>query len=105
MHIGMIGLGRMGANMARRLARSSISVYGFSFDAAQARSDLQDERRVQVVDSFEELIRQLPTPRLVWLMVPAGEPTEQNIQKLSAALAPGDIVIDGGNTFYRDSQR
>lgn len=105
MHIGMIGLGRMGGNMARRLARANISVCGFSHDAARARGDLADETKVQVVGTFEDLIRQLKAPRLVWLMVPAGEPTEQNIQKLAAALSPGDVVVDGGNTHYKDSQR
>jgi len=104
MHIGMIGLGRMGGNMARRLARHGCTVTGYSLDAAAA-SDLAAAAGISVTGRLDELVAALPAPRIVWLMVPAGEATEQNVAALAARLAPGDLVVDGGNAFYRDSQR
>jgi 6-phosphogluconate dehydrogenase len=104
MQIGLIGLGRMGGNMARRLARHGISVDGFSLDPADAAA-FADEPAIHVHVQLEALVAALPAPRIVWLMVPAGRPTEENIAALAAKLAPGDLVIDGGNANYRDSQR
>ncbi|MBV6417799.1 MAG: 6-phosphogluconate dehydrogenase, NAD(+)-dependent, decarboxylating [Steroidobacteraceae bacterium] len=102
MHIGMIGLGRMGGNMAQRLARHGIDVTGYSRPPIPV---LPDEPRIRIVATLDELIRALPAPRIVWLMVPAGEATEENVEALATRLASGDLVIDGGNAFYRDSQR
>lgn len=104
MHMGMIGLGRMGGNMARRLGRSGISVHGFSLDAPRRR-DLANERNVEVTNRVEEMLAVLEPPRVVWMMVPAGAATEENIQMLIEQLASGDIVVDGGNARYHDSQR
>ena len=104
MQIGMIGLGRMGGNMARRLGAGAIRVRGFSLEAASTPSFGKD-LGIEVTGSLETLIGGLPAPRIVWLMVPAGKPTEENVQALSRLLSPSDIVIDGGNSYYRDSQR
>ncbi len=104
MHIGMIGLGRMGGNMARRLAHAGIRVCGYSHDAGAA-AGFADEPSIDVAPDLERMIAALPPARIVWSMVPAGEATEQTMQALAARLAHGDIVIDGGNAHYRDSQR
>jgi 6-phosphogluconate dehydrogenase len=94
MQIGMIGLGKMGANMAERLRRHGHEVVGF--DPVAEASD---------VDSLAALVESLETPRALWSMVPAGEPTESTIAALAELLAPDDIVVDGGNSYTRDSQR
>ena len=104
MRVGMIGLGRMGGNMARRLARSGISVRGFSRNAG-ANGQFADEGDVEVSSRLEDMLAALEGPRLVWLMVPAGAATEGNVGTLSQRLEPGDIVVDGANSHYRDSQR
>ncbi len=105
MRVGMIGLGRMGGNMARRLGRAGFSICGYSHDAAVARRELGDEPDIQVVDTLDRLIDSLPAPRVVWLMVPAGAATEDNVHRLAMKLVPGDVLVDGGNAHYRDSQR
>ena len=103
MDIGMIGLGRMGGNMARRLIGDGHRVVGYDhFPAAVAA--LQAEG-IEGVASLEELVQALPPPRVVWLMVTAGEPTEQGIHDLRRLLAPGDVLVDGGNSNYKDSMR
>jgi len=104
MRAGMIGLGRMGGNMARRLARRGISVHGFSRDAT-AHPELANEPNVEVSNQLEHVLARLQPPRVVWLMVPAGAATEENVQRLARQLTPGDLVVDGGNAHYRDSQR
>jgi 6-phosphogluconate dehydrogenase len=104
MKTGMIGLGRMGGNMARRLAQHGLSVCGFSRDA-RAHAALAREARVEVTDRLEDLLAELAPPRVIWMMVPAGAATEENVQILARRLARGDIVVDGGNAWYRDSQR
>ena len=93
MQIGMIGLGRMGGNMATRLRNHGHTVVGYS------------RSRPSDVDTLEELAAALEPPRIAWSMVPAGDPTEETIASLVELLAPGDIVVDGGNSNYRDSQR
>ena len=102
--IGMVGLGRMGANMARRLARAGVGVIGFDPDA-NARAEFGSEDRCQSVDSLEALTHALPPLRIVWLMVPAGERTEATIAELATRLHAEDIIVDGGNAFYKDSVR
>lgn len=104
MQTGMIGLGRMGGSMARRLGRRGIRVHGFSLDT-DSRTDLANEGNIEVTNRIEDLLAALDPPRVVWIMVPAGAPTEENIHTLAKRLAPSDIVVDGGNAHYRDSQR
>ena len=93
MQIGMIGLGRMGGNMAERLRRAGHEVVGYDHDPG-----LSD------VASLDELVSRLDPPRAVWVMVPAGDPTSQTIASLGGLLAAGDLVIDGGNSHYVDDQ-
>jgi 6-phosphogluconate dehydrogenase len=102
--IGMVGLGRMGGNMARRLARAGLQVAGWD-GAAGARAGIAGEERVRAVATLAELVAALPAPRVLWLMLPAGAPTEDTIGELRGLLAAGDVVVDGANAWYRDSQR
>ncbi|TKR32957.1 decarboxylating 6-phosphogluconate dehydrogenase [Luteimonas gilva] len=103
MDIGMIGLGRMGANMAERLLRGGHRVHGF--DAVEAARDAAKARGIAPAESLQALIAALPSPRAVWLMVPAGAIVDDTIAALRPLLARGDIVIDGGNSRYQDSMR
>jgi 6-phosphogluconate dehydrogenase len=103
MKIGMVGLGRMGANMARRLVRGGHECIGFD-PAAKGAEVLQSEG-IAIARSLEDLVARMTAPRAVWLMVPAGDATEKAIAGLGAALSLGDVVIDGGNTFYKDDVR
>ena len=103
MHLGMIGLGRMGGNMAERLLRAGHEVVGTS--RTQKTVDEAAARGLVGVYSIEELIARLAPPRAVWIMVPAGAPTDAMIQQLTPLLADGDIIIDGGNSYYKDTVR
>ena len=98
----MIGLGRMGANMARRLRKGGIEVVAWNRDT-KVTQDLAKETGLKAASSLEELVSRLKTPRIVWLMLPAGDITQQHIDKLAALLSPGDIVVDGANSYYKDS--
>jgi 6-phosphogluconate dehydrogenase len=102
--LGMIGLGRMGGNMARRIARAGLRVVAWD-RSADARAALAGEPRVAAVDTLEALAAALPTPRAVWLMLPAGAPSEETLLRLVGLLSRGDIVVDGANAMYKDSQR
>lgn len=102
--IGMVGLGRMGGNMARRLARAGLAVVAWD-RAAGARAGLAAEQGVQVAATLAEFVAALPAPRVVWLMLPAGAPTEDTLGELRDLLSAGDVVVDGANAWYRDSQR
>ena len=104
MQIGMIGLGKMGGNMARRLRRSDVEVVGYNLDTS-ATEALANEVGLTPAESTEGLVGELKAPRLVWLMLPAGEITESYVQELGELLAPGDILIDGANSYYKDSMR
>ncbi len=88
----MVGLGRMGGNMAERLRRFGHEVVGYDRDP-----DIAD------VKTLAELVQVLPPPRITWVMVPSGEPTKSTITELGELLSPGDLVVDGGNSYYRDS--
>jgi len=103
MELGFVGLGRMGGNMVTRLAQAGhrIVAYDRSADAV-ASLKAQGARGVA---SLGELVKALSPPRAVWVMVPAGEPTETTIRVLADALSPGDAIIDGGNTYYKDDVR
>ena len=99
----MVGLGRMGGNMAQRLARAGHRVVGFDPSAAArtaAAANALDAR-----DALESLVGALDAPRALWLMVPAGAAVDSTLDALVPLLAPGDVVIDGGNSNYKDSQR
>ena len=104
MRVAMIGLGKMGGNMARRLRRHDIEVVGYSLSTDAARS-LAEEAGVVAADSLTAAVAALQAPRIVWLMLPSGKPTEATVQELTRLLEAGDIVIDGGNSNYHDSQR
>ena len=103
MKLGMIGLGRMGASMAQRLLHGGHQVVGFD-PKPEARKDIEG-KGAESADSLGGLIARLPTPRILWLMVPAGEITDATLTKLLPLLAAGDAVIDGGNSNYKDSLR
>lgn len=103
MELAIIGLGRMGGNMARRLVRSGVRVVGWNRSQDVVR-ELAAEGMV-AAESLEALPALLKAPRLVWVMLPAGEVTEQTLQQLSTILSPGDLIVDGGNANYKDSQR
>jgi 6-phosphogluconate dehydrogenase len=98
--IGMVGLGRMGANLSRRAVASGHTVVGFdrNTDFISALS----EYRVQGAESLQQLVEALPAPRTVWIMVPAGSPTQSVVDELATLLESGDTIIDGGNSYYRD---
>ena len=104
MQIGMIGLGRMGANMTRRLARAGIEVIAFD-RSPEARTATAGEPGARAVDSLQELVAALVVPRALWLMLPAGEATESTLAALQPLLERGDVVVDGANTYYVDSMR
>jgi 6-phosphogluconate dehydrogenase len=103
MDIAMIGLGRMGANMAQRLLRGGHRVVGYD-PAEPARAGLE-QKGAETAASLNALIGKLKSPRVIWLMVPAGAITESTITSLLPLLAAGDTIIDGGNSNYRDTQR
>ena len=104
MEFGMVGLGRMGGNMARRLARQSIkiAVTNRSHDVSEA---IAAETGHIACATLQDLVAALQAPRIVWLMLPAGEATEDALKSLVPLLAPGDLVVDGANAYYKDDQR
>jgi 6-phosphogluconate dehydrogenase len=103
MEIAMIGLGRMGANMAQRLMRGGHKVVGY--DPAETARALLEKSGAQTAATLEQMVGKLKAPRVVWLMVPAGEITDSTITNLVPLLSAGDTIIDGGNSNYRDTQR
>jgi 6-phosphogluconate dehydrogenase len=94
MKLGMVGLGRMGGNMVERLRRDGHEVETYARTAPE-----------RTADSLVELATQLEQPRVVWLMIPAGDPTEHTVQNLLPLLEDGDTIVDGGNSNFRDSMR
>ena len=103
MELGMIGLGRMGGNMAQRLLNGGHRIVAFDLNAESVQA--LEREGAAGASSIPELVAQLPPPRAVWVMLPAGEPTEGAIREVSQALSQGDTVIDGGNSNYRESVR
>lgn len=104
MKLGIAGLGKMGANMARRLRRGGIEVAAFN-RSAEVTDTLVAEVGVTASYTLEQLINDLPVPRVLWLMLPAGDVTEQVIDEALPLLSPGDVLIDGANSYYKDSMR
>ena len=104
MQIAMIGLGKMGGNMSRRLIAAGHQVVGYN-RTKQTTIDLAEETSLTPTFSLKEAVEALEAPRVVWLMVPAGEPVESSIQELVDLLSPADIVIDGGNSNFKDTLR
>src|SRR5438034_779851 len=103
MDVGLIGLGRMGGNMATRLVRGGHRIVGF--DPSSAARQAAQTGGIETAASLRELVTALPIPRVVWIMVPAGEPTEIALRDLAELLAPGDTIVEGGNTHYKDDVR
>jgi 6-phosphogluconate dehydrogenase len=103
MDVAMVGLGKMGLNMATRLVEGGHRVVGF----AHSRKDIQlaEQAGAEGADTLGEAVRKLGEPRIVWLMIPAGNPTYETVSDLREILSKGDIVIDGGNSYYKDSIR
>ena len=103
MELGMIGLGRMGGNMVQRLLQGGHRVVAYDprTEAVQAVA----QQGAVGTSSIADLVKRLAAPRAVWVMVPSGEPTESTINSLADALPPGDTIIDGGNSYYKDSVR
>ncbi|MCZ3394295.1 NAD(P)-binding domain-containing protein, partial [Enterococcus faecium] len=96
MKIGLIGLGKMGLNLAENMLDNNIEVLAFDvFDKARENAE---KHNIITVDSIEQLVKQLDQPRIIWIMVPAGAPTTDTIGQLSNLLSKNDVVIDGGNT-------
>ena len=106
MQIGMIGLGRMGANIARRLMRCGHTVVGYDANQTAVKAlEGAPENKAIGAASLEDMVRQLAAPRAVWVMLPAGKITEDTIAHLGGLLSKGDAVIDGGNSFFEDDIR
>ncbi|MGA8072508.1 MAG: decarboxylating 6-phosphogluconate dehydrogenase [Candidatus Acidiferrales bacterium] len=103
MELGMIGLGKMGGFMTERLLQGGHRVVGYDRDAATVQRTA--EKGAQGANSLDALAGQLKAPRAIWLMVPAGAPVDETIAALLPRLAEGDTIIDGGNSYYRDSVR
>ncbi len=103
MELGMVGLGKMGGNMTVRLVRGGHRVVGFARTKAVVDGIVAQGARG--ADSLASLVGQLAPPRIVWLMVPAGPTVDSTLDGLKTLLAPGDLIVDGGNSYYRDSIR
>ena len=104
MRLAMIGLGKMGGNMVRRLRRGGLEVVGYD-RSTEVVAQLAAEEGMLAATSVADAVKKLSSPRVVWLMLPSGEPTEQQIHSLAPLMARGDIIVDGGNSNYHDSQR
>ncbi|MDH5572386.1 MAG: decarboxylating 6-phosphogluconate dehydrogenase [Gammaproteobacteria bacterium] len=104
MQIALVGLGKMGANMARRLCRGGHTVIGYNRSPEITQQLAKDEGLITAT-SLKQIIELLPAPRAIWLMLPCGETTESVLREMSQLAEPGDVIIDGGNANYHDSQR
>jgi 6-phosphogluconate dehydrogenase len=103
MLLGMVGLGRMGSSMARRLLRAGHRVVAYDRDPAPGRA--LAEEGATAAASLDDLVRRLEPPRAAWLMLPAGAPTEETVELLGDRLGRGDVVVDGGNSWFKDDAR
>jgi 6-phosphogluconate dehydrogenase len=103
MKLGFVGLGKMGGRMVERLLRGGHEIVGYDpFDAAVKEAQ---GKGAMPAHSLREMVENLERPRLVWIMVPSGTPTEETVRSVSALLERGDVVVDGGNSLYKDSIR
>jgi len=103
MNLGMVGLGKMGGNMAERLVRGGHRVVGFDLDDATAVE--AESEGVEIAATLMDMANAMPSPRVVWLMVPAGEIVDKVIAEISPHLEAGDVIVDGGNSNYKDTVR
>ncbi|MDQ2711745.1 MAG: decarboxylating 6-phosphogluconate dehydrogenase [Acidobacteriota bacterium] len=103
MQLGLVGLGRMGANMVRRLEKGGHKCTVFDLNAENVKKLVSEGAGGS--SSLEDLVKKLPSPRVIWVMVPAGKPTEDTVQALAAVMEKDDVIIDGGNSFYKDDIR
>ena len=103
MKIGFVGLGKMGGRMVERLLKGGQQIV--AFDPIREAVKETEHKGAVPAGSLQQLVDKLAVPRAIWIMVPSGEPTEETITYLSSRLKPGDILIDGGNSFYKDSMR
>ncbi len=105
LEIGLYGMGRMGGNMARRLSRGGVRVLAYNRSPEVSRRIAAEETNITACDSLAELVAGLAPPRIIWLMLPAGEVTETAIRTLRDMLSAGDLLVDGANGHYKDAQR
>ncbi len=105
LEIGLYGLGRMGGNMARRLSRGGVRVAALNRSVEVTERLAAEEANVVVCRELDELVAGLAAPRIVWLMLPAGDATDQALAALAARLSPGDLIVDGANGYYKEAQR
>jgi 6-phosphogluconate dehydrogenase len=103
MEIGMVGLGKMGGNMTKRLLKDGHQVAAYARNPVSIRA--AEEAGAYCAASLEDLVEHLESPRAIWVMVPAGDPTESVVSTLAGHMEPGDIIIDGGNSNYKESIR
>lgn len=102
LQVGLVGLGKMGANMARRWAAAGVKVYAGD-PSEEARASVAEVAEVHA--TLAELVAAMPQPRVLWAMVPAGEPTQAVLEHLADLAAPGDVLVDGGNSDFRDTMK
>jgi 6-phosphogluconate dehydrogenase len=105
LEIGLYGLGRMGGNMARRLSRAGIRVRALNRSFAVTQKLAVEESNITPCKTAAEMLQNLAAPRIVWLMLPAGEATEAAMTEISGLLQPGDLLVDGANGFYQEAMR
>ena len=105
LEIGLYGLGRMGGNMARRMARGGIQVRALNRNFEVTRKLAAEEENITPCQTAREMVANLSSPRIVWLMLPAGAATEAAIKELAGLLEPGDLLVDGANGFYQEAMR
>jgi 6-phosphogluconate dehydrogenase len=103
--LGMVGLGRMGGGLSRRLANAGHRLHVLDRDPARTRAFAEEHESFTACASLAELVQQLPTPRIIWVMVPAGDATDEVIDELTLLVDPDDVVINGGNCRWTDSRR
>ncbi len=103
MEVGIVGLGKMGGNMTVRLVRGGHRVVGYARTPAVVEAVVQ--HGAVGANSLADLVRQLKPPRVVWMMIPSGDPVDQTLAQLRPLLSAGDLVVDGGNSYYRDTLR